>query len=238
MKLDELPLGNGLVDLLGDDDPTGAHPGQRLMISRALPVIYERVWRPIGGRIFMGAMGPGMRGEHDIALELLAIRPGDRVLDVACGPGNFTRSFARAAGDDGVVVGLDASKSMLDRAIQEGVPANTAYIRGDATRLPFDDEAFDAVCCFAALYFIADPLRALDEIARVLAPGGRVAILTSVSRGLLPPWATDAVLRRLTGVRIFGRDEITEALRDRGLEVVEQRVTGLAQFVGARRRAS
>src|SRR3954468_10403705 len=80
MNLAELPLDDGLVDLLGDDDPTGAHPGQRLMVSRALPVIYERVWRPIGGRIFMGAMGPGMRGEHGIALEMLAIEPGDKVL--------------------------------------------------------------------------------------------------------------------------------------------------------------
>src|SRR4051794_26062219 len=210
MDLATLPRGNGLLDLLGDDDPTGAHPGQRLMVSRALPVIYERIWRPIGGRIFMGAMGPGMRGEHGIALEMLGIEPGDNVLDVACGPGNFTRSFAREAGDDGLVVGLDASKSMLERALQEGVPPNVAYVRGDASRLPFDDEAFDAVCCFAALYFIADPLKALDEITRVLAPGGRVAILTSVSRGVLPVWMTDAVLRRLTGVRIFGRDEITE----------------------------
>src|SRR4051794_2967459 len=235
LDLRTLPTGDGIVDLLGDDDPTGAHPGQRLMISRALPVIYERIWRPIGGRILMGAMGPGMRGEHEIALELLAIGPGDRVLDVACGPGNFTRSFARAAGDDGVVIGLDASRTMLERALQEGVPANVAYVRGDATSLPFADEAFDAVCCFAALYFIADPLRALDEIERVLAPGGRVAVLTSVNRGAAPPAVTDAVLRRATGVRIFGRDEVTGALRDRGLDVVQQRVSGFAQFVAARK---
>src|SRR4051794_11031912 len=238
LDLRTLPTGDGIVDLLGDDDPTGAHPGQRLMISRALPVIYERIWRPIGGRLFMGAMGPGRRGEHEIALEMLDIAPGDAVLDVACGPGNFTRSFARATGEAGVVVGLDASKSMLERALQEGVPANVAYVRGDATRLPFADESFHAVCCFAALYFISDPLRALDEIARVLRPGGRVAIMTSVSRGVVPPSVTDAVLRRMTGVRIFGRDEITEALRDRGLEIGEQRVSGLAQFVGARRAAS
>ena len=235
LDLGTIRRGNGLIDLLGEDDPTGAHPGQRLMISRALPVIYERIWRPIGSRVFLGAMGPGMSGEHEIALEMLDLSPGDAVLDVACGPGNFTRSFARAVGEAGVVVGLDASLSMLERALQEGVPPNVAYVRGDATRLPFADEAFDAVCCFAALYFISDPLRALDEIARVLKPGGRVAIMTSVSRGLLPVGVTDGVLRRMTGVRIFGRDEITEALRDRGLAVGDQRVNGFAQFVSARR---
>ena len=207
------------------------------MVSRALPFIYERAPDALGSRIFMGAMGPGMRGEHGIALEMLEIQPGDTVLDVACGPGNFTRSFAREAGDGGLVVGLDASKSMLEQALNEGVPDNAAYVRGDATRLPFEDEAFDAVCCFAALYFISDPLRALDEMARVLKPGGRVAIMTSVSRGLLPPGAMDAMVRPLTGVRVFGRDEIAEGLRDRGIEVGELRVAGLAQFVSGRRPA-
>lgn len=235
MDLASLPRGDGLLDLLGEDDPTGAHPGQRLMVSRALPFIYERIWRPIGSRVFMGAMGPGMRGEHGIALDMLDIQHGDTVLDVACGPGNFTRSFAREAGDDGLVVGLDASQSMLQQALNEGVPGNVAYVRGDATRLPFDDDAFDAVCCFAALYFIHDPLRAIDEMARVLKPGGRIAIMTSVSRGLLPPAAADALVRPLTGVRVFGRDEITEALRDRGLQLGEHRVAGLAQFASARR---
>ena len=52
---------NGYLDLLGDEDPTGAHPGQRLMLSSLLPLIYERWWRPLGGRLLMGAMGPGMR---------------------------------------------------------------------------------------------------------------------------------------------------------------------------------
>jgi SAM-dependent methyltransferase len=228
------PERDGYVDLLGEDDPTGAHPGQRLMVNRILPLIYERLWRPLGTRLFMGAMGPGMRGEHRIALEMLALRPGDRVLDVACGPGNFTREFARAA-PLGVVVGLDASRPMLERAVREANPPNVSYVRGDAGALPFRDGSFDAVCCFAALYFIEEPLRALDEIVRVLAPGGRVALMTSVNRGALPASATDAVIRRATGVRIFGRDELTDALRERGLTVGEQRVAGLAQFVSARR---
>jgi len=225
----------GYVDLVGDDgDPTGGHPGQRLMASRALPLVYERIWRPLGGRLLMGVMGPGMSGEQRIALAMLRPGPGDRVLDVACGPGNFTRAFARAA-PGGQIVGLDASKTMLDRALAEGVPENVAYVRGDASSLPFPDESFDAVCCFAALYLIADPMRALDEIARVLAPGGRVAVMTSVNRGLVPSWATDAVVRRATGVRVFGRGEVTDALSDRGLEVGHQQVAGMAQFVSASR---
>jgi len=228
---------DGYLDLLGDDDPTGGGPGQRLMVTRALPAIYERLWRPLGGRLLMGMLGPDMAGERRIALEMLRIAPGDAVLDVACGPGNFTRAFAGAAGD-GVVVGLDASRTMLAQAARERPernPAHPAYVRGSATDLPFRDGSFDAICCFAALYLIEEPLRAVAEIARVLAPGGRVALLSSVARGPLPAGATDALVRPLTGVRIFGRDDLTGALRAHGLTDVHRRIAGLAQFVSARR---
>jgi SAM-dependent methyltransferase len=230
---------DGFVDLLGDDDPTGRSAGQRLMVSRALPLIYERLWRPLGGRLLMGALGPDMAGERRIALEMLQIEPGDAVLDVGCGPGNFTRPFARAAGEQGRVVGLDASRTMLARAVRETEPAPARapilYVRGDAADLPFRDGSFDAVCCFAALYLIEEPLQAVAEIARVLAPGGRVALLSSVNRGLVPVAVSDAVVRGLTGVRIFGRDELTDALAGHGLVEVRQRVAGFAQFVSARR---
>ena len=230
---------DGYLDLLGaGEDPTGSLPGQRLMASRVLPLIYERLWRPLGGRVLMGALGPGMAGERRIALEMLGLGAGDTVLDVACGPGNFTRAFAVAAGEDGVVVGLDASRTMLARAAAERPVAGETYVRASATDLPFRDGSFDAVCCFAALYLIEDPLLAVAEIARVLAPGGRVALLSSVARGPLPAGVSDAVVRPLTGVRIFGRDDLTRALADGGLVDVRRRVSGLAQFVSARRPGS
>jgi ubiquinone/menaquinone biosynthesis C-methylase UbiE len=156
------------------------------------------------------------------------------VLDVACGPGNFTRAFAGAAGG-GLVVGLDASRTMLAQAARERSSDGIAWVRAGATDLPFRDGTFDAVCCFAALYLIEEPLRAVDEIARVLAPGGRVALLSSVGRGPLPAAAASAVVRPLTGVRIFDRDELTDALRAHGLADVRRRIAGLAQFVSARR---
>jgi SAM-dependent methyltransferase len=227
---------DGYLDLLGEADPTGAHPGQRLMLSGALALIYERLWRPLGGRLLMGATGPGTRDEQSLALSMLELAPKDRVLDLACGPGTFTRCFARAA-CDGLVVGLDASRTMLAVAVRETERTNLAYVRGDACALPFRDGSFDALCCFAALYLIEEPMRALDEIARVLAPGGRVALLASCHRGPLPASAANALVRSVSGVRIFARDELTGALRDRGLRGIDQRVVGLAQFVSARKRA-
>jgi len=231
---EEVDVARGYLDLLGQQDPTGARLGQRLMVSRALPLVYQRFWRPLGGRLLMGLTGPGTEEEHRMALAMLSIEPGDRVLDVACGPGNFTRDFAAAASES-LIVGLDASAPMLDVAARDTDRANVAYLRGDACALPFRDGSFDAVCCFAALYLIEEPMRALAEIVRVLAPGGRVALLTSCNRGLLPAGAASAIVRRLSGVRVFGRDEITRALRDGGLIGIGQQVSGLAQFVSGRK---
>jgi SAM-dependent methyltransferase len=229
--------GRGYLDFLGDAEPTGSGLGQRLMVSKVLPQIYQRFWRPLGGRLLMGLTGPGTDEEHRIALEMLTIVPGDRVLDVACGPGNFTRDFAAVA-SDGLVVGLDASRTMLDVAVRETQQDNVAYVRGDASDLPFRDTSFDAVCCFAALYLIEQPMLAIEEIVRVLAPGGRVALLSSCNRGALPASATNAVVHGLSGMRVFGREELTGALTRGGLVDVEQRVAGLAQFVSGRKPAS
>lgn len=231
---DEPSIVDGYLDVLGTDDPTGARLGQRLMLSRSLSVIYQRWWRPLGCRLLMGVASPGVQGERRLAREMLALADGDRVLDVACGPGNFTAGFADAVGD-GLVIGLDASGAMLAEAARTNAADNVAYVRGDATALPFRDESFDAVCCFAALYLIERPMDALAEIARVVAPGGRVALLSSVHRGPLPHGPANRLVRGLTGVRMFGRRELTGALRDLGLVEIEQRVTGLAQFVSARR---
>jgi ubiquinone/menaquinone biosynthesis C-methylase UbiE len=227
-------LDAGYLDLLGGAEAIQQHPNQRTMANRFVPPIYERFSRPLVGRIVMGTKGPGTHGEHRLALEMLALSDGARVLDVACGPGNFTRDFADAAGD-GLVVGVDASRPMLAFAARTA-SATTAYVRCDACALPFRAESFDAVCCFGALHLFKEPWRALDEITRVLAPGGRVALLAVRSpldhgRRLQ---TIQRIAQLLTGMRIFARDELPQALRDRGLTDVEQRVAGYGQFVSAR----
>ena len=231
----ELALEHGYLDLLGAEKARGS-AAQRLMRSRAVPLIYQRYWRPVAGRFLMGLTGPSTEEEHRIALAMLSISPGDRVLDLACGPGNFTRDFALASGD-GLVVGVDSSETMLAVAVRDNPMGNAAYLRGDARDLPFRDGSFDAVCCFAALYLIEEPMRALAEIVRVLAPGGRLALMSSCNRGPVPTAAANALVRGLSGVRVFGRDELTQALELKGMSEVERRVTGLAQFVSARKAA-
>lgn len=225
----------GYLDLLGEElESTGRT--QDLMRTSLVPAIYERWWRPALGRAFKGVTGPGMDEEIRIARLLLGLQTGHRVLDVACGPANFTRAFARAISADGFAVGVDASETMLARGVRDTEKAgldNVALLRADATDLPFEDGCFDAVCCFAALHLFAEPHDAIAEMTRVLAPGGRVAIMTSVRRPLtLPP--LKPVIERASGMRVFERDEIVSALQMQDYDEIHQRVSGLVQFVGAR----
>jgi ubiquinone/menaquinone biosynthesis C-methylase UbiE len=205
------------------------------MTSRALPIIYERLWRPIGVWLAFGAIGVGGAIEHDETFEMLELDRDDVVLDVACGPGNVTRRLLGWIGKPGLVVGLDASPSMLERAVRDTDAPNAAYVRADAHRLPFRHASFDAVCCYAALYLMDEPFAAIEEMLRVLRPGGRIAVLTSCHRGPAPLRPLASLVTSPGGIRVFGRDQITDSFRAHGLDDVRQRVTGLAQFGGARK---
>ena len=236
----ELTREGGYLDLLGSQEVASTGRAQDLMLSGVVPRIYERLWRPALGRVLKGPLGPSMEEEYRLARELLRLEPGggEVVLDVACGPGNFSRELARVVGRDGVVVGIDVSETMLARAVEDTRRAGlrgVAYVRGDAEALPFTDGAFGAVCCFAALHLFSDPMRALDRMRAVLRPGGRIAILTSASRSPRPLRAGESALGALSGMRVFGREEILDALRARGFDELEWQVAGVAQIVAARR---
>jgi ubiquinone/menaquinone biosynthesis C-methylase UbiE len=227
----------GYFDLLGPEPPTSTGLAQDLMLTGVVPRIYERWWRPALGRVAKGVFGPGMTDERRIARLLLGLSPGDGVLDVACGTGNFTRDFARAVGAEGLVVGIDVSETMLTRAVADTADAGleqAAYVRGDAQELPFVDHSFDAVCCFAAFHLFAEPMRALDRMTAVLTPGGRIALFTSVRGRSGPVRTVESLLTGRSGARMFEQDEVVRALERRGFVEIQQRITGVTQFVGGR----
>jgi ubiquinone/menaquinone biosynthesis C-methylase UbiE len=234
---DEAREVDGYLDLLGSENHDSPGLAQNFMLSSVVPQIYERWWRPALGRVAKGAFGPGMNEEKRIARLLLALAPGDGVLDVGCGTGNFTRDFAKSVGPDGLVVGLDVSQTMLARAVRDTAAAGyeqVAYVRGDAADAPFVNASFDAVCCFAALNLFADPYAALDSFTRVLTPGGRLAIFTSVRGRSVPLRTFERVIQTQSGMNMFERDELVTALAERGFTNVRQRLTGMTQFVGGR----
>lgn len=230
----------GYLDLLGGRPVASSGRAQDLMLSSLVPRIYERWWRPALGRVLKGPLGPSMGGEYRLARELLRLSPGDgaAVLDIACGTGNFTRRFGRVVGPEGLVVGLDVSETMLERAVGDTSRTglgNVAYVRGDAESPIFANGSFDAVCCFAALHLFSDPMRALDRLRDVLRPGGRLALLTSARRAPRAFAGAESALGALSGMRVFGQEELREALRVRGFEALEWQLAGAAQVVGARR---
>jgi ubiquinone/menaquinone biosynthesis C-methylase UbiE len=104
-----------------------------------------------------------------------ALRPGERVLDVATGTGIVAREAAPLVGMTGRVVALDVNPAMLavGRALPAPVGAAIEWLEGDATRLPLPEAAFDAVLCQQGLQYMPDKALALAEARRVLAPGGR-----------------------------------------------------------------
>jgi SAM-dependent methyltransferase len=228
---------SGYLDLLGPEPAPSTGAMQNLMLTGLVPRVYERWWRPALGRVAKGVFGPGMADERRIARLLLGLSAGDGVLDVACGTGNFSRDFAASVGPDGLVVGIDVSQTMLDRAVEDTERAGleqVAFIRGDAQELPFLDQSFDAVCCFAAFHLFAEPVRALDRMTSVLKPGGRIALFTSV-RGRSAPMRTfESLVAARSGAHMFEQRELVDALGARGFADVRQRLTGVTQFVGGR----
>jgi SAM-dependent methyltransferase len=228
----ETVVRSGYLDALGAGDVRRS-VSQVAMQSRLLPRVYEQLWRPV---LFGAAtLGLGEREEAMLMRELLDLERGDTVLDVACGPGNTLRRLVDRIGPTGLAVGVDAAPAMLQRAVKDTPASNVAYVRADGADLPFLDGAFDAVACFGALYLVERPFDVLDELVRVVAPEGKIAILTSCTRGpgLARPIVNVAAIG--SGFRWFGPDEITGALEDHGFVEIRQEVRGVMQYVGARR---
>jgi len=165
------------------------------------------------------------------------VRPGDRVLDACCGTGDLAVAAARAGGR---VTGLDFSARMLERARRKA--PELEWVEGDLLELPFADGSFEAGTVGFGVRNVADLPRSLAELRRVLAAGGRVAILEITQpRGLLAPfyrlWFDRLVplLGKLLkggaaysylpeSVRRFpGPDELASLLRQAGFDGVEWR---------------
>ncbi len=115
------------------------------------------------------------------AIEVAAVRPGQRVLDLATGTGDLAAKFARATGPTGEVVASDINASMLGegrrRLEDQGIAGNVEYVQASAEVLPFPSNHFDCVTIAFGLRNVTQKERALAEMVRVLKPGGRALIL-------------------------------------------------------------
>lgn len=166
--------------LVNDRSPTEVSDHQDLKLPDYAPMLtaYHRAYAP----------------ELQAIIDDLPLRPGDRVLDIACGDGTYMPWIARHIGDPGMVVGADISLDYLQFAQRHaGVNAfqdRSCWSLADVDRLPFKDNCFDVVWCAQSLYDFPDALRALREMRRVVRRGGLVVVFENDRlHHLLLPWS-------------------------------------------------
>jgi len=212
------PLRNSFLDLCPDLEEK-ITPIQHLLQFRPAILVYDNLWRPLGYRLTSGRSFPE---DLDRITTLMEPERHRLVLDLACGPGNFTRSIARC-GAGIKVVGLDLSRQMLERAVQlteeQNLP-NVCYMRSNALDLPFNSESFDAVICCAALHLFTDYDQALAEISRVLRVEGEFVCQTIVGPDEIPLWLRMA--ERIVKFGYFQMDDFKQQLTDLRLQVLEE----------------
>lgn len=115
---------------------------------------------------------------------------GGSVLDVATGTGDLALEFRRAVGGKGRVVGVDFCEPMLERAREKALEQKlkVEFREGDALRLAFDEDSFDVASIAFGVRNVDDPVQCLREMARVVRPGGRVAVLEFGQPGGATRW--------------------------------------------------
>ena len=154
---------------------------------------------------------------RDEAIEWFGIEAGDRVLDVGCGTGFATEGLLQRTTD---VYGLDQSIHQLEKAYAKfGRRGPVKFHRGDAERLPFRDDSFDAYWSSGSIEYWPDPVAALEEARRVTKPGGPVLVVG-------PDYPKSTVLGRLADaiMLFYDEEEADRMFRAAGFETFEHRI--------------
>jgi ubiquinone/menaquinone biosynthesis C-methylase UbiE len=160
---------------------------------------------------------------HARVVEICSPALNDRVLDVACGPGFLTMSFALRCA---TVVGLDATDALLALAQAEAERRginNVRFERGLATALPFDDASFDIAVCRAAFHHFPEPGRVLSEMSRVIRPDGKIMTADFVTSDDPSEAEAHNEIERLcdpTHVKTLTGTEFRELYRRNGLKII------------------
>ena len=169
--------------------------------------------------------GDEMESHHsditDQTLALMDLDPSDRVLDLGCGTGWASRRLARAV-NAGEVVGVDVADEMLRRAERASTGIkNVRYVWGSAEKIPAPDNYFNKVLSVESFYYYADQGRALDEVRRVMAPGGGLFILINLYKD--NHYSLRWVKELKVPVQTLSEVEYVRLLRERGFGNVAAR---------------
>ena len=163
-------------------------------------------------------------------LALMKLKPGERVLDLGCGAGWASRLLAQlVAGGErpGQVVGLDVSDEMIRRARASSTAYdNILFVVGSAQQIPWGEDFFDKVLSVESFYYYGDQGSALDELFRVMAPGGELYILINLYRD--NPYSLRWVEELKVPVQVKSEEEYADLLKAHRFEKVRaQRIPDL-----------
>lgn len=182
---------------------------------------------------YEGAWREQLRPAQDLMLAMAELKPGEAVVDVACGTGLVALPAARQVGPAGHVTATDISATMVERTAAAAAVAglgNVSTARMGAEDLDLDDDTFDVALCGLGLMYVPDPVRSLAEMARVVRAGGRVAVAVWGARSRCG-WAdifpiVDARVESEVCPLFFQLgtgDALAHAMEEAGLEEVEVR---------------
>jgi ubiquinone/menaquinone biosynthesis C-methylase UbiE len=216
------PKTAGFLDFL-PYAPSGQSVAQTFMDRPRFISAYEgKYWRNsnIVAFLFGGITFPD---EFDLITKAADLNGSEVILDLACGTGIYTRSWAKKL-VQGFAVGLDISKPMLTYAVakaeEEGIK-NILYIHASALNIPFPDGSFDRINCCGALHLFPNIEKVLGEIYRVIKPGG---ILTTASyRNWLPGKLSDRIVawyKKNISVTYFRHHELVKYFKEAGFEEI------------------
>jgi SAM-dependent methyltransferase len=162
----------------------------------------------------------GHYGFFDVAIDKLQLQPEDIFLEVGCGGGILLSMVLQTVHR---ACGIDHSPDMVELARQKNAPAlsegRAEIVHGDVQALPWDENHFTCAAGVEMLYFVEDPMQALEELHRVLRPGGRLVSVTAaepeswLSRLLSAPW--------LRYLRFYSNDDLASMLRGAGFQTVQ-----------------
>ncbi|MFI9626547.1 class I SAM-dependent methyltransferase [Streptomyces sp. NPDC052042] len=122
---------------------------------------------------------------HAAAVGALGLRAGDAVLDAGCGTGRALPALRAAVGPGGTVLGVDLTPAMLDAAVRAGRDTSGVLLLADVARLPLRSRSLDAVFAAGLVSHLAQPEPDLAALARVVRPGGRLALFHPLGRAAL-----------------------------------------------------
>jgi ubiquinone/menaquinone biosynthesis C-methylase UbiE len=168
--------------------------------SSAAPIEIEQA-REMARLLERRARSPDDIAARTAYLDLLAIGPGEQVLEVGCGHGIVLRELAQRVGPDGRAVGLDPAPAFLaiarEQTDQAGWGDRIELHTGDAQALPFGDAEFDAVLAVTTLAHVPAGQQAIQQMVRVLRPGGRIGVFEQDTDSYLISHPDRALTRRV-----------------------------------------